>query len=84
MIKILVVLAFLLILFNLGVALFHLVRPKDPEHSQKTAKALTYRIGLSLLLFIALAAAISLGIVKPHGIGASIASHNASKNPTKQ
>ena len=60
MIKILVLIVFLLILFNLGVALFHLVHPKDAEHSQKTVKALTFRIGLSLLLFIALVIAISL------------------------
>jgi hypothetical protein len=83
MIKILVIVTFLLIIFNLGVALFHLANPKDAEHSRKTAKALTFRIGLSLLLFFALAIAISLGVIKPHGIGANIQNFHAPKNFAK-
>lgn len=83
MIKILVIVTFLLILFNLGAALFHLMHPKDVEHSQKTAKALTLRIGLSLALFIALIIALSLGMLKPHGIGANMQKHydQNSRNP---
>ncbi|MEQ1635839.1 MAG: twin transmembrane helix small protein [Methylococcales bacterium] len=79
MIKILVILTFLLILFNLGAALFHLMHPKDAEHSQKTAKALTFRIGLSLVLFIALIIALSTGILKPQGIGVNIQKHYQQK-----
>ncbi|NOT84530.1 MAG: twin transmembrane helix small protein [Methylococcaceae bacterium] len=83
MIKILIVIAFLFIVFNLGMALYHLMNAKDAKHSQKTAKALTFRIGLSLVLFIALIIALSLGLIKPHGIGANIQHFNAQKVPAK-
>jgi hypothetical protein len=72
MIKIIIVLAFLLIIASLGSALYHLVDQKDAEHSKKTAKALTLRIGLSLILFIFLFIAFSQGLIQPHGIGANI------------
>ncbi len=83
MIKIIVIVVFLLIIFNLGLALFHLMNSKDAAHSQKTAKALTFRIGLSLALFIALIAALSLGLIKPHGIGANIQHYRAQTLPAK-
>lgn len=83
MIKIGVIITFLLILFNLSAALFHLMHPKDAEHSQKTAKALTFRIGLSLALFIALIIALSLGVLKPQGIGAHIQKHYVQKTAPK-
>lgn len=68
-IKIIFILAFIAILFSLGSGLFHLVRHKDQENSKKTVKALTYRIGLSLLLFIFLFISYSFGLIKPDGIG---------------
>lgn len=83
MIKIVAIIVFLLIVFNLGVALFHLMHAKDPQHSQKTVKALTFRIGLSLLLFIALAIALRLGALEPQGIGANIQHYKAQKLLTK-
>lgn len=64
-----VVIAFILIVFSLGSALFHLVRHETQEHSEKTAKALTFRILLSIILFIFLFIAVSTGLLKPHGIG---------------
>ena len=64
-----VVIAFILIIFSLGSALFHLVRHESQEHSKKTAKSLTYRILLSIVLFIFLFIAIATGLLKPHGIG---------------
>lgn len=80
MIKIIIVLAFILIIASLASALYHLVDQKDQEHSKKTAKALTLRIGLSLILFIFLFIAFSSGVIQPHGIGANIQNAHL-KNP---
>ena len=71
-IKIIFVIAFVFIIFSLGSALFHLVKRKDQEHSDKTVKALTFRIGLSLVLFIMMYIAFATGLIKPEGIGARI------------
>ena len=67
MVKIIIIIAFVAILFSLGNALFHLV--KHEEQSKKTVHALTFRIGLSILLFIFLFIAMATGLIKPHGIG---------------
>jgi len=69
-IKIFFVIAFIIIIFSLGSALFHLVNRKEQEHSNKTVKALTFRIGLSLVLFIMMYIAYATGLIKPEGIGA--------------
>ncbi len=69
-IKIIFIVVFLFILFSLGLALFHLVIRKDQQDSAKTVKALSYRIGISILLFIALYIALVTGMIKPEGIGA--------------
>lgn len=71
-IKIVVIVAFLLIIASLGSALYHLVNHGDQEQSEKTAKALTFRIGLSVLLFILIFIAYATGLLKPEGIGARI------------
>lgn len=70
LIKSLVIIAFILIVFSLGSALFHLVKRNGEEQSHKTAKALTFRIGLSILLFIFIFIAYATGLIKPTGIGA--------------
>ena len=54
------------ILFSLGSALYFLVR--DPAESTRVVKALTWRIGLSLLLFVLLMVAFMLGWITPHSI----------------
>ncbi len=54
------------IFFSLGSALFFLVR--DPGTSTRVVKALTWRIGLSLVLFLFLMLAFALGWVTPHSI----------------
>jgi len=69
-IKIIFIVVFLFILFSLGSALFHLVIRKDQQDSSKTVKALTYRVGISILLFISLYIALITGMIKPEGIGA--------------
>ncbi|MCK5478894.1 MAG: twin transmembrane helix small protein [Methylococcales bacterium] len=69
-IKIIFIILFIIIIFSLGSALFHLVKRKDQEQSEKTAKALTIRIGLSLVLFVMIFIAYATGMIKPEGIGA--------------
>lgn len=74
LIKIFAIVIFVAVIVSLGSALFHLVKRKgqDDEQSQKTARALTFRIGLSLVLFILLFIAYASGLLQPHGIGARI------------
>ena len=67
MLKILIILVFLTIIASLGTALFHLIKHK--ETSAKTVKALTYRISISLALFILLSIALMTGLIQPSGIG---------------
>ena len=63
-IKILVALFVLLILYSLGSSLIFLVR--DQGKSNRTVKRLTWRIGLSLVLFLMLWGAHHLGWIKPN------------------
>ncbi len=65
-IKILVVVVLLAILVSLGSGLFYLI--KDKGDSTRTVKALTFRIGLSIALFLLLLLAFSLGLIEPHGV----------------
>ncbi|MEO6118067.1 MAG: twin transmembrane helix small protein [Methylotenera sp.] len=59
--KVIVVLTLFVILGSLFSALFFLV--KDKTGSERTVKALTVRIGLSILLFILLLIAGQLGLI---------------------
>lgn len=66
-IKILIVIILFAIVGSLGSALFHLSRGGNSEEdSRKMAKALTIRVGLSLVLFILLMGAWYAGLIKPH------------------
>lgn len=66
MIKILVAIAFLLIIGSLASALVFLMR--DKGKSNRTVHALALRVGFSILLFIFLLAAHQLGWIQPTGI----------------
>ena len=59
--KIVVILAFVAILASLGSALFFLVA--DRGQSKRTVKALAWRVGLSLALFLLLMAGYYLGLI---------------------
>lgn len=86
MIKLLAITVFLLIITSLGIALFHLVKHKEGETSDKTAKALTVRISLSLLLFIIIFISVASGLLEPHGIGTRMhpkATSQSVNNPEK-
>jgi uncharacterized membrane-anchored protein len=71
-IKSIAIIAFILIIISLGSALYHLVKHNTQEQSEKTAKALTFRIALSVILFIFIFIAFATGVFKPHGLGARI------------
>lgn len=64
--KIFIILVMLIILFALGSGLVYLV--KDNGKGKRTVKALTWRIGISLALFIFLIIAFSTGLITPHSV----------------
>jgi cytochrome bd-type quinol oxidase subunit 2 len=64
--KILVAIAFILILGSLGSALFFLMR--DKGKSNRTVQALALRVGLSITLFLLILLAHKLGYIQPTGI----------------
>jgi hypothetical protein len=67
--KYLVVGMLALILISLGKALFHLTsaRPQD-DNGAKMVKALAWRIGLSVALFVLLIVAYYSGWIDPHRV----------------
>jgi hypothetical protein len=65
--KYLVIVILALILISLGKALFHL-SSSDPAASSKMVKALTWRIGLSVLLFVLLLVAYWQGWIEPQRV----------------
>jgi hypothetical protein len=62
--KYLIVVVLALILISLGRALFHLSSSK-PDASEKMVKALAWRIGLSVALFVLLIVAYYNGWIEP-------------------
>lgn len=64
--KILVAIAFLLIFLSLGSALIYLM--KDKGKSNRTVKALAFRVGFSISLFILILIANYFGYIQPTGI----------------
>lgn len=66
LIKIVIIILFLLIILNMSFALFSMMKGKS--NNKKTVKALTWRIALSLVLFIILVIAYLTGHIQPHGL----------------
>ena len=64
--KTIVILIFFAILGSLGSGLLFLV--KDKGQSDRTVRALTVRIGLSIGLFILLFILFASGVITPHGV----------------
>lgn len=64
--KVLVILILFVIVFSLGSALFYLVR--DKGQSDRTVKALTLRVGLSIVLFVLLMAGYHFGLIQRSGL----------------
>jgi len=71
--SLLVSLAFVAILGSLALALRHMMRGQDPNTpgSRKggMARALAFRVGFSILLFVCILLAWTLGWIEPTGIG---------------
>ena len=68
LLRLVVILVLIAIVASLGSALYHLSRSSG-EASPKVVRALTVRVGLSLVLFILLMAAWYTGLITPHGLG---------------
>jgi len=64
--KIFVAIAFFLILLSLGSALVYLM--KDKGKSNRTVKALAFRVGFSITLFLLILLANYFGLIQPTGI----------------
>ena len=63
----LIIIAFLIvILYNLGAGLYYMMT--DKGKTDRTVKALTWRIGLSVLLIVLVMLGIATGIIQPHGL----------------
>jgi hypothetical protein len=64
----LIIVAFLVVIvYNLGAGLYYMM--VDKGQTNRTVKALTWRIGLSVTLFLLIVLGIYTGVIKPHGIG---------------
>lgn len=65
--KVIIVAFFAVIIYNLGAGLYYMMT--DKSGSDRVVKALTRRIGLSVLLILLVILGIWMGIIKPHGVG---------------
>lgn len=63
--KIVIISLLLVVLISLGSALVAMARG---DKSDKMVKALTWRIGLSVLIFILLLIGQAMGFITPHGL----------------
>jgi hypothetical protein len=66
LLPILIIGGFVVIIASLGSALWHLVR--GAGDSRRMVRALTWRIGLSIALFVFLMIAWYTGLIEPHGV----------------
>ena len=64
--KIVVIVLLFFVIFSLGQALFYLIR--DESKSDRMMKSLTWRIGLSVFIFILLLIGQAMGLIQPHGL----------------
>lgn len=69
--KTIIIIFLVVILYSLGSALYYLARENENNESDanRVVKALSWRIGLSLLLFVLLFIAWGLGWISPHSVG---------------
>ena len=66
LVKIIIIILFLLIIGSLASALLGLLKTSGDDN--RTVRALTYRIGLSILAFAILMISAKLGWIQPHGL----------------
>ena len=66
LIKIILIILFIAMLVSLTSALVFLI--KDKGETNRTAKALTYRIAIAVSIFVFLFVAYFAGLIEPHGL----------------
>ena len=67
MLQKLIIVAFLVvILYNLGAGLYYMIA--DKSKTDRTVKALTRRIALSVALILLIILGIVTGVIQPHGV----------------
>lgn len=64
--KILIVVFLIAIVWNLGAGMYYMMT--DKGGSDRTVKALTKRIALSVLLIVLIIIGMLTGIIQPHGV----------------
>ncbi len=66
MFKILVMLFLASVLYSLGSGLYYMM--KDKGKGDRAVRALTWRISISIFLFILLMLGAQFGLIEPHGV----------------
>jgi succinate dehydrogenase/fumarate reductase cytochrome b subunit len=66
-VKLAIVAFMIVIVYNLGAGLYYMMT--DKGQTDRTVKALTWRIGLSVALILLVILGIWSGVIKPHDIG---------------
>ena len=66
LIKFLIVVTLIAIVISLGAGFFSLMRDKSDSQSRGTVRALSWRIGLSILLFVLIILGILTGAIEPN------------------
>ena len=66
MFKIVIVVLLFFVIFSLGQALFYMI--KEQGKSDKMVKSLSWRIGLSVFIFLLLLIGQAVGLIQPHGL----------------
>lgn len=67
LVKSIIVLFLIVIVYNLGAGLYFMMT--DKGKTDRTVRALTWRIGLSVLLILLVMVGILTGVIQPHNIG---------------
>jgi succinate dehydrogenase/fumarate reductase cytochrome b subunit len=65
--KLIIILFLIVIVYNLGAGLYYMMT--DKGKTDRTVKALTWRIGLSVFLILLVVVGILTGVIQPHGLG---------------
>jgi hypothetical protein len=65
--KLIIIAVLVVIVWNLGAGLYYMM--VDKGTTNRTVRALSWRIGLSLGLFLLVVIGIWTGVIKPHDVG---------------
>ena len=65
--RLIIILFLIVIVYNLGAGLYYMMT--DKGKTDRTVRALTWRIGLSVFLILLIIVGILTGVIQPHGLG---------------